>query len=159
MMGRGKLWPWQLTCAAVVIASTFQTLLAVADDDSTAAFVRITKHEISGKTGHPMESIEVFHEGQVWLKDGTGATLATARLSATDLTAFHRLLADPHVGAASPVCAQPLGADLPEAEFILQYEWKTITLRLANHCRLPPPLAQLRNMLDEVKMKYLSGAD
>ena len=128
----------------------------VAANGDPAAFVRVAKREISGKTGRPVRSVEVFHEGQISLKDGSDATLASARLSRQDLAAFQQLLADPTALAGEPECGPPMGADLPSAEIVVQQPMRTVVVKVERHCRLPARLDRLRVLLDEVERKYLS---
>jgi hypothetical protein len=127
-----------------------------AAQDSAASFVKVIKRELSGKTGQPVASVEVFYEGQTWMKDGADRVLARGRLSAAEVAALDRLVADPALAAATPECGRPAGADLPSAEIIVQQQWKTVSFRFAASCRLPDALAKLRGTLEEVERKYLS---
>ena len=77
----------------------------------------------------------LFHEGQTWLKDADGTTLASARLSRDETAAFHQLLSDPAVLAATPECGRPLGADLPSAELVVQQPSRTVIVKVERHCR------------------------
>ncbi|MBI1735770.1 MAG: hypothetical protein HYR51_11410 [Candidatus Rokubacteria bacterium] len=140
---------------AAALVLLFHPGVIVANGDP-ATFVRVAKREISGKTGDPVKSVEVFHEGQAWLKDGRGTTLASARLSTAEIAAFHRLLADPAVLVATPECGPPLGADLPSAELVVQQPSRTVIVKVERHCRLPAGLDRLRAMLDDVERKYFS---
>jgi hypothetical protein len=132
--------------------------VSVAAPDGSGSFLKITKRQLSGKTGQPVASVEVFYEGQTWIKDGADRILARARVSPAELAAFDGLAADPALFAATPECGRPAGADLPAGELIIQQQWKTVSFRFAASCRLPEVLDKLRAMLDDVERKYLSRA-
>ena len=128
-----------------------------AGNGDPATFIRVAKREISGKTGKPIRSVEVFHEGQTWVKDAAGTTVRSARLSPDEIAAFHQLLSDPTVLAATPECGRPLGADLSSAELVVQQAMRTVTVKVERHCRLPAGLDRLRALLDEVDRRYFAG--
>ncbi|HEX9904564.1 MAG TPA: hypothetical protein VGA77_06340 [Propylenella sp.] len=150
------VWAQRLPVLAAALALQLTGPPAAAQDGAET-FVRVVKREISGKTGEPVRSVEIFGDGAILLKDAAGEVGARARLAEADLLEIERLLADPEFAAATPVCGRPLGADLPEAELLVQHEWKTMILRLAPHCRLPPPADRLLSLIERAERKYLSA--
>jgi hypothetical protein len=141
--------------AAVALGLLVHPGGVVANGDP-ASFIRVARREISGKTGDPVKSVEVFHEGQAWLKDGAGRTLASAKLAPAELAAFRQLLADPATLAGYPECGPSPGADLPGAELVVQQPMRTLTVKVERHCRLPAGLDRLRALLEDVERKYFT---
>lgn len=145
---------WRGLLAATLLLHA-QPLPLSANGDPPS-FVRVSKREISGKTGRVVKSVDVFQDGVASLKDGADKTLATARLPRAEVATFHQLLADPTVLTGVPECGPPMGADLPSAELIVQQSMRTVTVKVERHCRLPAPLGRLMTLLDDVERKHLS---
>ena len=155
-MRHGLIRQWARRLGIVAVALVLQQPLPVhADGDAQSSFLKVVKRDISGKTGQPVQSLEVHPDGEIVLKDGAGANLAAAHLSEADLTAFGKLLANPALLTVTAECGQAMGADLPETELIVQQVSRTLTLRFGNECRLPATLQPLWRLLDKLERKYL----
>lgn len=149
---RARRWA---NAPTVALVFAIQFAHPAAAEDAAADFVRIAKTQISGKTGRPVESIELFPEGQLLRKDGDGAVLFRARVSPAELASFANLLSEPAL-FSKPVCGRPLGADLSSTELAVQFEHRTLILQLPRHCEPPRPAAQLLELFDAAEREHLS---
>jgi hypothetical protein len=124
---RQKIGAWRGALLAAMLL-LYAHPLPLSANGEPPSFVRVSKREISGKTGRVVKSVDVFQDGVASLKDAADKTLATARLPRAEVAALHQLLADPAALTGMPECGPPMGADLSSAELVVQQSMRTVTV-------------------------------